>query len=153
MPQTRDRAVLIWILSFASLAVILVVYGGFVRLTRSGLSIVEWNPVQGAVPPLSQAAWETEFAKYKLTPEYLQVNRGMTLTAYQEIFLIEWFHRLLARGAGIVFAVPFFIFVWRRRLSLRETPLYVLMGLLFLSQAVMGWIMVSSGLVDRPAVS
>jgi cytochrome c oxidase assembly protein subunit 15 len=153
MPQTRDRAVLTWLLTFASLAAILVVFGGFVRLTRSGLSIVEWNPVQGTFPPLSQSAWESEFAKYRRSPEYQQINTGMTLAAYREIFLIEWFHRLLARVAGLVFAVPFFIFLWQRRIPVRETPMYLVMGILFLSQAVMGWIMVSSGLVQRPSVS
>ncbi|HET6846966.1 MAG TPA: COX15/CtaA family protein, partial [Anaerolineales bacterium] len=153
MPRTRDRAVLVWILSFASFAVILVVLGGFVRLTRAGLSIVEWNPVYGAVPPLTQAAWQSEFSKYQLSPEYQQINKGMTLAAYQEIFLIEWVHRLLARTAGLVFAVPFFVLLWKRRIPLQEAPVYVLMGILFLAQALMGWIMVASGLVDRPAVS
>lgn len=153
MPRTRDRAVMMWVISFASLAIVLVVFGGFVRLTRSGLSIVEWNPIQGTVPPLSQSAWQIEFAKYQQTPEYQEINKGMTLAAYQEIFVIEWLHRLLARLAGLVFAVPFFIFLLNRRIPLREAPLYVLVGVLFLSQAVMGWIMVSSGLVDRPSVS
>ena len=153
MPQTRNRAVMMWILSFALLAGILVVFGGFVRLTRSGLSIVEWNPVQGTMPPLSEMAWRAEFAKYRLTPEYLQINKGMTLAAYREIFLIEWFHRLLARVAGLVFAIPFFFFVWTRRIPRRDLGIYIAMGVLFLFQAVMGWIMVSSGLVDRPSVS
>jgi cytochrome c oxidase assembly protein subunit 15 len=135
------------------MAIVLVVYGGFVRLTRSGLSIVEWNPVSGTLPPLSHDAWATEFAKYQQSPEYLQINQGMSLSEYQEIFLVEWFHRILARVAGLVFAVPFFIFVLTKRIPWRETPTYVVMGVLFLAQAAMGWIMVSSGLVDRPSVS
>jgi heme a synthase len=153
MPKTRDHAVMLWIISFAFFAMILVIFGGFVRLTRSGLSIVEWNPIQGTVPPLSQNAWQSEFAKYQKTPEYQEINRGMTLAAFQEIFIIEWLHRLLARLAGLVFAIPFLIFLVNRRIPLREALLYVLMGALFLSQALMGWIMVSSGLVDRPSVS
>ena len=153
MSLTRDRAVMNWIAVFGCLAIILVVYGGFVRLTRSGLSIVEWNPVSGTLPPLSQDAWEAEFAKYQQTPEYQQINRGMSLTEYREIFLVEWFHRILARVAGLVFAVPFFVFICTRRIPWRESPVYMVMGVLFLSQAAMGWIMVSSGLVDRPSVS
>ncbi len=153
MPRTRDRAVMKWIMAFAILAAILVVFGGFVRLMRAGLSITEWKPVEGAIPPLTAAAWQSEFMKYQQTPEYRQINRGMTLAAYQEIFLIEWMHRLLARLAGFVFAIPFFVFLFQGRIPIREAALYVVMGLLFLAQAVMGWIMVSSGLIDRPAVS
>ena len=153
MPHTRDRAVMKWLVSFAALAVMLVLFGGFVRLMRAGLSIVEWKPFEGTIPPLTQAAWDSEFAKYQLTPEYQQINKGMTIVAYQEIFLIEWFHRLLARFAGLVFAIPFFVFIILRRIPLREAPLYTGMGILFLSQAVMGWIMVASGLIDRPSVS
>jgi cytochrome c oxidase assembly protein subunit 15 len=153
MPRTKNRAVLIWILTFATSAVFLVVYGGFVRLTRSGLSIVEWNPVMGAVPPLTQHAWQTEFAKYQLTPEYRRINIGMTLDRYKEIFRIEWVHRVVARLAGLVFAIPFFVFAWRRMIPIREIGVYLVMGALFLAQAAMGWEMVSSGLVDQPAVS
>lgn len=142
-----------WIFAFASFAVFLVVFGGFVRLTRSGLSIVEWNPVSGAVPPLNQRAWENEFAKYQLTPEYKKVNFNMTLDQYKEIFIVEWLHRLFARLAGLIFAIPFFIFVFNKTIPWSEVGLYVAMGVLFLAQAVLGWIMVSSGLVDRPSVS
>lgn len=153
MPSTQNRAVLKWIIAFCSLAIFLVIFGGFVRLTRSGLSIVEWNPVMGAVPPLSQAAWQTEFAKYQLSPEGRLINVGMTLGQYQEIFLIEWFHRFIARIAGLVFAIPFIIFVIRRTIPWKEVGLYALMGFLFLAQAGLGWWMVSSGLEDAPQVS
>jgi cytochrome c oxidase assembly protein subunit 15 len=153
MPRTQNRAVLAWIIAFGSLAIVLVVYGGFVRLTRSGLSIVEWNPVMGAVPPMTQQAWQAEFAKYQLTPEYQHINMGMTVGQYKEIFLIEWLHRIIARIAGFVFAIPFVVFAWKRMIPIREISLYVLMGMLFLAQATVGWVMVASGLVDRPAVS
>ncbi|MFH1185562.1 MAG: COX15/CtaA family protein [Chloroflexota bacterium] len=153
MPRTQDRVVMIWIAIFGSLAVFLVVYGGFVRLTRSGLSIVEWNPLNGAVPPMTQQAWEAEFSKYQGTPEYRQINKDMTQGDYQEIFLIEWFHRLIARIAGLVFAVPFLVFLCIGRIPWKESTVYFIMGFLFLSQALMGWIMVSSGLVERPSVS
>jgi len=153
MPKTQNRAVMNWIAVFGSFAALLVVYGGFVRLTRSGLSIVEWNPIMGAVPPLSQIAWQAEFAKYQLSPEYQQINFDMTLAQYKEIYLIEWFHRILARLAGLIFAIPFVIFVIRKQIPRKELGIYLAMGALFLAQAVMGWVMVSSGLVDRPSVS
>ena len=153
MPKTQSRAVMNWILAFGSFAVFLVVYGGFVRLTRSGLSIVDWNPVMGVVPPLTQPAWQIEFEKYQLSPEYRQINFDMTLEQYQEIFVIEWLHRILARLAGLLFAVPFFVFLLTKRIPWREAGPYVVMGALFLAQAIMGWLMVASGLVDQPAVS
>jgi cytochrome c oxidase assembly protein subunit 15 len=153
MPKTQNRAVMNWIFTFASVAAFLVVFGGFVRLTRSGLSIVEWNPVMGAVPPLNQQAWQAEFEKYQATPEFQKINTGMTLGQYREIFIIEWLHRLIARLAGLIFAIPFFIFFFNKTIPWKEVGLYVVMGFLFLAQAIMGWIMVASGLVDRPSVS
>jgi len=142
-----------WIFTFTAFAAFLVVFGGFVRLTRSGLSIVEWKPLRGALLPLDEQAWQQEFAKYQQTPEFKQINYAMTLAQYKEIFIIEWLHRFLARLAGLIFAIPFFIFVSKRIIPWREAALYALMGLLFLAQAALGWIMVSSGLVERPSVS
>jgi heme a synthase len=153
MPRTQRRSVMYWIFAFASFAAFLVVFGGFVRLTRSGLSIVEWNPVSGAVPPLNQQAWETEFAKYQRTPEFQQVNFNMTLDQYKQIFTVEWLHRMLARLAGLIFAIPFFVFAFKKTIPWNELGWYVAMGVLFLAQAVLGWAMVASGLVDRPSVS
>ncbi len=153
MPKTQSRPVMYWIFAFMSFAMFLVVFGGFVRLTRSGLSIVEWNPVSGSVPPLTQQAWQQEFAKYQQTPEFKKVNYNMTLDQYKEIYTVEWLHRIFARIAGFVFAIPFFIFVFKKTIPWKEVGLYVVMGVLFLAQAVLGWIMVSSGLVDRPSVS
>jgi len=153
VPNTQSRSVMIWLLTFAALAAFLVVFGGFVRLTRSGLSIVEWNPVGGTLPPLSQQAWQEEFAKYQRTPEFIKINFSMTLDQYKEIFIIEWIHRLLARLAGLVFAIPFFVFLLRGRIPRREAGLYVAMGFLFIMQAIAGWYMVASGLVERPSVS
>lgn len=99
-----------WLVGFAVLVGIMVLVGGFVRLTRSGLSIVEWNPISGAIPPLTDQAWQEEFAKYQQTPEYQKVNRGMTLDEYRYIFWIEWIHRQLARAIGLYFALPFLWF-------------------------------------------
>ncbi len=153
MPQTQNRAVMIWLLIFAGLVAFMVVFGGFVRLTRSGLSIVEWHPIGGVIPPLTQADWGEAFAKYQQTPEYIQLNYWMTLEDYKYIFYIEWWHRLLARLVGLVYAIPFFWFLWHKKIPGKEVGMYVAIGVLFLLQAFMGWYMVASGLVDRPAVS
>ena len=153
MPQTRNRAVMNWLFIFAFIVVFLIVFGGFVRLTRSGLSIVEWNPISGSMPPIGQQAWEGEFAKYQKTPEYIKVNSSMTLEEYKYIFYIEWIHRNLARLAGLAYAIPVFYFLFTKKIPFREFGIYFIMGLLFISQAFAGWIMVASGLVDRPSVS
>ena len=148
-----NRAVTIWLLVVCGLIIFLIAFGGFVRLTRSGLSIVEWNPISGVVPPIGHAAWQAEFAKYQLTPEFLKVNTAMTLPEYQEIFLIEYTHRLIARFAGLLVAIPLIYFLLKGMIPRRQRWLYILIGILFAFQGVLGWYMVSSGLVDRPAVS
>ncbi|HET9589997.1 MAG TPA: COX15/CtaA family protein [Anaerolineales bacterium] len=153
MPQTRNRAVMNWLFIFAAFVAFLVVFGGFVRLTRSGLSIVEWNPVSGAIPPLGEGAWQIEFTKYQQTPEFQQVNFNMTLEEYRYIFFIEWAHRFIARFAGLVYAIPVFYFLLKKTIPLKEFGIYFLMGSLFIAQAFAGWVMVASGLVDRPSVS
>ena len=153
MPKTQNRAVMIWLFLFAFFVAFLVVWGGYTRLTRAGLSIVEWNPISGAIPPLSQQAWQEEFAKYQQTPEFIQVNTNMTLDEYEFIFYIEWFHRLLARAVGLVYALPVFFFLFTKRIPWKEFGVYFGMGLLFILQAFAGWYMVASGLVDRPSVS
>lgn len=153
MLKTQNSAVMKWLYIFAFVVAFLVVFGGFVRLTRSGLSIVEWNPISGAMPPIGQQAWEEEFAKYQLTPEYLKINTGMTLERYKFIFYMEWFHRNIARTAGLFYAIPVFYFLFKKTIPFKEFGIYFVMGILFISQAVAGWVMVASGLVDRPAVS
>jgi cytochrome c oxidase assembly protein subunit 15 len=132
---------------------LLIVFGGFVRLTRSGLSIVEWNPISGVIPPIGQQAWLEEFTKYQETPEYQQINTGMTLAEYQFIFYMEWIHRIIARLAGLFYAIPVFYFLIKKTIPFKEFGIYFAMGMLFIGQAFMGWYMVSSGLVDRPSVS
>ena len=148
-----NRAVMNWLFIFAFLVAFLVVFGGFVRLTRSGLSITEWNPISGTVPPIGEAAWQEEFARYQETPEFKQINFDMTLGEYKYIFYIEWFHRFIARFAGFVYAIPVFYFLFTGQIPLKKFGIYFLMGMLFIAQAVAGWIMVASGLVDRPSVS
>lgn len=153
MLKTQNTAVMKWLYVFAFVVAFLVVFGGFVRLTRSGLSIVEWNPISGAMPPSGQQAWEEEFAKYQETPEYKLINTGMTLPEYKFIFYMEWFHRNVARLAGLFYAFPVFYFLFKKTIPLKEFGIYFVMGILFISQAVAGWIMVASGLDKRPAVS
>ncbi|MEO5886727.1 MAG: COX15/CtaA family protein [Anaerolineales bacterium] len=153
MPQNTNRAVMRWLFIFACIVAFLIVFGGFVRLTRSGLSITEWNPVSGSVPPIGAQAWQEEFAKYQQTPEFKQINSNMTLEEYQYIFYIEWIHRFIARLAGLIYAIPVLYFLFTKKIPLREFGIYFVMGLLFIAQAFAGWIMVASGLVDRPSVS
>lgn len=142
-----------WLFIFAFIVAFLVVFGGFVRLTRSGLSITEWNPISGTVPPLGEQAWQVEFAKYQQTPEFKQINFNMDLEEYKFIFYMEWFHRFIARFAGLVYAIPVFYFLFTKQIPFREFGIYFAMGMLFIAQAFAGWIMVASGLVDRPSVS
>jgi cytochrome c oxidase assembly protein subunit 15 len=153
MPQTYNRAVMNWLFVFAGIVAFLVVFGGFVRLTRSGLSITEWNPIRGTVPPMGEHDWQEEFAKYQQTPEFQQVNSNMDLQEYKYIFWVEWFHRFIARFAGLVYAIPVFYFLFTKKIPVREFGIYFVMGMLFISQAFAGWVMVASGLVDRPSVS
>ncbi len=142
-----------WLYLVAALAAVLIVVGGFVRLSRAGLSIVEWNPVVGVIPPLSDDAWRAEFDKYQQTPEYRTVNAGMTMASSQRIFYIEWAHRLLARLAGLAVFVPLAIWLVRGRLAWRESGVYLAVAGLFGVQGFLGWFMVRSGLIETPAVS
>ena len=153
MPKTKNTAVMNWLFIFTAIVALLIVFGGFVRLTRSGLSIVEWNPISGVIPPIGEQAWQQEFAKYQETPEYQQINTDMTLPEYQFIFYMEWVHRIIARLAGFFYAIPVFYFLLRKIIPFKEFGIYFAMGMMFIAQAFMGWYMVASGLVDRPAVS
>ena len=147
------RAVAWWLLACAALVFAMVVVGGVTRLTHSGLSIVEWQPIVGAVPPLDEAQWQETFEKYKKTPEYRQVNRGMTLAQFKGIFWWEYAHRLLGRLIGVVFFVPLAWFALRRRIPRALLPRLVVIFVLGGLQGALGWYMVQSGLVDDPRVS
>ncbi|MGD9811856.1 MAG: COX15/CtaA family protein [Sphingobium sp.] len=152
-PTARPQAIALWLLGVAALVVIMVVVGGITRLTESGLSITEWKPVTGALPPLSQADWFDAFHKYQQIPEYREINRGMSLSDFKFIFFWEWSHRLLGRLIGLAFALPLAWFAIRRQIprgyGLRLLALLALGGL----QGAIGWWMVASGLVDRTDVS
>ena len=144
-----------WLYSVAFLVFIMVIVGGITRLTESGLSITEWKPVTGALPPLNEAQWLSEFEKYKQIPEYLEINgpAGMTMAEFKFIYFWEWVHRLLGRVIGLAFAVPFAIFWIRRTIPAGyHARLFALLALGGLQGAI-GWWMVSSGLSERTDVS
>ncbi len=149
----QNRAVAIWLFACAALVFAMVVVGGVTRLTGSGLSITEWKPIMGALPPMNAADWNEAFEKYRTIPQYQQVNAGMSLAEFQGIFWWEWAHRLLGRLIGAAFALPFAVFLilrqMPRRLIVRCAVLLVLGGL----QGLIGWWMVSSGLSERVDVA
>ncbi len=153
LPDVRRRAVRVWLLVVAALIFLTLIVGGATRLTESGLSIVEWKPVTGVVPPLSSQAWQGEFADYQKIPQYRELNRGMTLDQFKVIYWWEWTHRLLARLIGAVFLVPLVFFLWRGWIERREQiRLWVIFGLGAFQGAV-GWWMVASGLAAGVSVS
>ena len=153
MSERGSQAVIIWLFTVAALVGLMVIVGGYVRLTRAGLSIVEWNPISGAVPPIGEHAWQQEFGKYQQTPEFKLVNSAMTLDGYKRIFYLEWAHRLIARLVGLIVVLPLIYFLWKRIIPWRKSAPYLLIVFLFGFQGFMGWYMVSSGLTDRPHVS
>jgi cytochrome c oxidase assembly protein subunit 15 len=148
-----DRAVALWLLVICAMVAAMVVIGGMTRLTHSGLSMVEWEPILGAIPPLSEAEWQEAFDAYKAYPEYRLVNPDMTLEGFKGIFVLEYVHRLLGRLVGLVFLAPFLVFLWQRRIRPALVPKLVALFALGGLQGLLGWIMVKSGLVDRPDVS
>ncbi|MFA7602255.1 MAG: COX15/CtaA family protein [Novosphingobium sp.] len=153
--SARPLALARWLWAVAAIVVLIVAVGGITRLTESGLSITEWKPVTGAIPPLSQADWQAEFARYQQIPQYTEVTgpAGMTLAQYKFIYFWEWIHRLLARVAGIAFALPLAWFWIKRQIPRGYKPrLLVLLGLGGL-QGVVGWWMVTSGLTQNVTVS
>ncbi len=147
------RPVRIWLYGLAAFVLLIVVVGGITRLTESGLSITSWKPLSGTIPPLNDAQWQAEFEAYKQIPQYSVLNSWMSLDDFKIIFFWEWLHRLLARALGLVFLVPFIVFLVQKRLS-RELAL-PLFGLFILGgfQGALGWWMVSSGLTELTSVS
>jgi cytochrome c oxidase assembly protein subunit 15 len=162
MPESRilnpesfpDRhAIILWLSACALLVAMMVVIGGYTRLSGSGLSITEWKPIHGTIPPLNEMSWKEEFSTYQQSPQYLKVNKGMSLNEFKVIFWPEFIHRLLGRTIGVVFLIPFIVFVARgsveRGMAWRLAAVFALGGL----QGLIGWLMVKSGLVDTPQVS
>lgn len=153
--SSRPDALISWLLFIAALVFAMVVVGGITRLTESGLSITEWKPITGALPPLSEAAWVSEFEKYKQIPEYTQINgpAGMTLAEFKFIYFWEWVHRLLGRVVGLAFALPLAWFWVKRAIPTGYKPRLLALMALGGLQGAIGWWMVSSGLSARTDVS
>jgi cytochrome c oxidase assembly protein subunit 15 len=151
--RPRPRVLAYWLLVVAALVFAIVAVGGITRLTESGLSITEWKPIRGTIPPLTQAQWQAEFDGYKAIPQYKAFNSGMTLDGFKHIFFWEYLHRLLARTIGTVLAIVLLVFWWRRWIprgyGWRTLLIFALGGL----QGLIGWWMVASGLQNRTEVS
>jgi cytochrome c oxidase assembly protein subunit 15 len=149
----HGRAIRLWLYVVAALIFAMVAVGGATRLTESGLSITEWQPVAGVLPPLNEAQWQTEFQKYQAIPQFRQLNAGMRLADFKTIYWWEWAHRVIGRVIGVVFFVPFVWFLWRGWIPTnRRAGLWMILGLGALQGAI-GWWMVASGLADRVEVS
>ena len=149
----QRRAVAWWLLGLAGLVLAMVVLGGVTRLHHAGLSMVDWRPLVGALPPIGEEAWQALFADYRRFPEYRAINLGMTLAEFKGIFWLEYAHRLLGRVVGVAFLLPFLWFLVRRAFDGPLAAKVLAVGILGGLQGLLGWYMVQSGLVDRPDVS
>ncbi|MDX5596045.1 MAG: COX15/CtaA family protein, partial [Wolbachia endosymbiont of Andrena labialis] len=147
------KPVAIWLFLCSVMVILMVGIGGFTRLSKAGLSITEWKPITGTLPPLSEQDWLQEKLKYEATPEYKALNYGISMEEFRAIYLIEYIHRLVARLTGLVFVLPFIYFILRRKIS-KKVVIKLFVALLFGAlQAFAGWYMVKSGLVAKPHVS
>ena len=152
-PQYYNPFIYLWLLLITAMVLLIIVIGGLTRLTGSGLSMTDWRPILGIIPPLSLDSWLVVFEMYKQTPEYKIVNKNMTLDEFKYIFWWEWFHRIFARAIGIVFILPLIYFTIKKQI---QSSLFIRLGIVFLFglfQAVIGWWMVKSGLTENPYVS
>ena len=148
-----DRQIAAWLLACAATIFGMILLGGITRLTDSGLSMVDWKPLAGIIPPFTQADWQEMFLKYQQFPEYQKTNFDMTLEEFKPIFMYEYLHRMLGRFIGILFVIPFLFFFISKRIRPGLTPKLLLLLSLGASQGLLGWYMVQSGLVDNPHVS
>ena len=148
-----QAAVGLWLMLIAAIILAMVIIGGLTRLTGSGLSITEWDPIMGAIPPLNVSQWAEAFAKYQRIPQYILENRGMSLEAFQGIFWWEWTHRFLGRLLGVLFFVPFVWFAWAGAIKRADWPRMLVLFALGALQGFIGWWMVESGLETRVSVS
>jgi cytochrome c oxidase assembly protein subunit 15 len=149
----QSKIISIWLALMCLAIIIMIFIGGLTRLTESGLSITEWNPVSGIIPPMDDVAWGVEFNKYKKSPEFLKRNLGINLQEFKSIYLLEFFHRIAGRLVGLFFIVPLLFFIFKGCLNRKEIKIYLFAFVLLCAQGVMGWYMVKSGLVSNPYVS
>lgn len=151
--SAQNRLIAYWLLIVSAMVFLMVMVGGATRLTESGLSIVQWKPISGILPPMTQDSWQTAFEEYKKIPEYQKINKGMSLQEFKGIYWWEYSHRLLGRAIGLVFALPFAWFLLRRRIPKGYGPRFTLLLALGGLQGLIGWWMVASGLSVRTDVS
>ncbi len=151
--QNYKHSIMIWLVSLTVMVFLIIIIGGLTRLTDSGLSMVDWQPILGTIPPLNNNQWLSVFNDYKLSPEFLYVNKNMTLDEFKYIFWWEWFHRFFARLIGIVFIIPFIYFLAKKNLNSFFYKRFSIIFSLGLLQALVGWWMVKSGLSEDPYVS
>ena len=151
--HSDDQAIALWLIIVALLIYAMVILGGVTRLTGSGLSMVEWDPIMGVLPPLTEQEWQETFEKYKQFPEYQKKNVGMDLEGFKGIFVFEYSHRMLGRFIGLAFFIPFLFFLFKKRIRPQLTPKLIIMFVLGGLQGLLGWYMVKSGLVKDPHVS
>lgn len=148
-----NRQIALWLLLCAGVIFSMIMLGGVTRLTHSGLSMVEWKPLIGVIPPLNEAAWQATFHQYQQFPEYQKINHQMTVDEFKSIFMYEYLHRVLGRLIGLIFLLPFLFFYFKKRIKTGLTPKLIVMFVLGGLQGLLGWYMVKSGLVDNPRVS
>jgi cytochrome c oxidase assembly protein subunit 15 len=153
MNKSSNRSIIIWLLIVCIMVFTMVMIGGITRLTDSGLSMVDWKPIMGAIPPITETEWLKAFSDYKNYPEYQKINSDMTLSEFKSIFFWEYFHRLFGRLIGMAFFFPYLYFLIRKRLDKKLNRKLIIAFILGGMQGLMGWYMVKSGLVDRPDVS
>ena len=152
-PNAHDRAITRWLMVCLFLIFAMVILGGVTRLTASGLSMVNWQPIHGVIPPLNEQQWQEEFGHYQQSPEFQKINRDMDVQDFKSIFWFEYSHRLLGRLIGLVFLLPFLYFWFSKQIKPGLTPKLIIMFCLGGLQGLLGWYMVKSGLVNNPHVS
>ena len=148
-----NRQIALWLILCAGVIFAMILLGGVTRLTHSGLSMVEWKPLIGIIPPLTDMEWQATFEKYQQFPEYQKVNDGMSVEEFKSIFIFEYLHRVLGRLIGLIFLIPFLFFYFTKRIHTGLTPKLIVMFILGGFQGLLGWYMVKSGLIDNPRVS
>ena len=151
--QDNARWIAGWLAVCAVTILGMILLGGVTRLTESGLSMVDWRPIMGVIPPLSESQWLETFATYQQYPEYQKINQGMDLAGFKQIFWFEYLHRVLGRLIGLMYFVPLVIFALRKMIAPQLLPTLILLLIMGAAQGLLGWYMVKSGLVDRPSVS
>ena len=149
----KQYLVRMWLALMCFLIITMIFIGGYTRLTDSGLSITEWKPITGIIPPLSNHAWQNEFEKYQASPEYIKINSSINISEFKFIYLIEFIHRLAGRVTGLIYLFGLLFFITKDYIKLKDSGIYFVGLVLFIAQGVMGWYMVKSGLVSNPYVS